>query len=120
MVCGLAAAVGMAVLSAFSARDLFRLYSQPGAGRRTRRAQAQHQQLLRWGSNRTVAAAGRGDLSVAATLCATATVLSAAVAAAAILSAAVAAPQPALLSAAVPCRRARGESPPPSCSRGRG
>lgn len=27
MVCGLAAAVGMAILSAFSARNLFRLYS---------------------------------------------------------------------------------------------
>ena len=30
VVCGLAAAAGMAVLSAFSARDLFRLYSPPG------------------------------------------------------------------------------------------
>uniref|UniRef100_A0ACD5Z9I1 Uncharacterized protein n=1 Tax=Avena sativa TaxID=4498 RepID=A0ACD5Z9I1_AVESA len=44
MVCGLAAAVGMAVLSAFSARDLFRLYSPPG--RRPRRAQHQHQHQL--------------------------------------------------------------------------
>uniref|UniRef100_A0ACD5YNX5 Uncharacterized protein n=1 Tax=Avena sativa TaxID=4498 RepID=A0ACD5YNX5_AVESA len=45
MVCGLAAALGMAVLSAFSARDLFRLYSPPG--RRPRRAQQtqQHQPL---------------------------------------------------------------------------
>jgi hypothetical protein len=43
MVCGLAAAVGMAVLSAFSARDLFQLYSPPG--RRQRRDQT-HRQLL--------------------------------------------------------------------------
>jgi hypothetical protein len=40
MVCGLAAAVAMAVLSAFSARDLFRLYSPLG-----RRAHTQHQLL---------------------------------------------------------------------------
>uniref|UniRef100_A0ACD5V8S8 Uncharacterized protein n=1 Tax=Avena sativa TaxID=4498 RepID=A0ACD5V8S8_AVESA len=48
MVCGLAATLGMAVLSAFSARDLFRLYSPPG--RRPRRARAPPQQPLGLGS----------------------------------------------------------------------
>lgn len=42
MVCGLAAAVGMAILSAFSARDLFRLYSPPGH-RGRRRGSREHQ-----------------------------------------------------------------------------
>ncbi|CAM0946514.1 unnamed protein product [Alopecurus aequalis] len=41
MACGLAAATGMAVLSAFSARDLFRLYSPLGRGRR--RSSQDHQ-----------------------------------------------------------------------------
>lgn len=42
MVCGLAAAVGMAVLSVFSARDLFRLYSP--AGRRQARLRSETSQ----------------------------------------------------------------------------
>ncbi|KAE8778683.1 CASP-like protein 2C2 [Hordeum vulgare] len=42
MVCGLAAAVGMAVLSVFSARDLFRLYSL--AGRRQPRLRSETSQ----------------------------------------------------------------------------
>ncbi|XP_020155027.1 CASP-like protein 2C4 [Aegilops tauschii subsp. strangulata] len=42
MVCGLAAAVGMALLSVFSARDLFRLYSP--AGRRQARLRSESSQ----------------------------------------------------------------------------
>ncbi|XP_037455811.1 CASP-like protein 2C4 isoform X2 [Triticum dicoccoides] len=59
MVCGLAAAVGMAVLSVFSARDLFRLYSP--AGRRQARLRSESSQTGLMMSRNEMARESAGD-----------------------------------------------------------
>ncbi|VAI56187.1 unnamed protein product [Triticum turgidum subsp. durum] len=59
MVCGLAAAVGMAVLSVFSARDLFRLYSS--AGRRQARLRSESSQTGLMMSRNEMARESAGD-----------------------------------------------------------
>ncbi|XBH77636.1 hypothetical protein VPH35_104077 [Triticum aestivum] len=59
MVCGLAAAVGMALLSVFSARDLFRLYSP--AGRRQARLRSESSQTGLMMSTNEMARESAGD-----------------------------------------------------------